>query len=61
MKYYKYKGAERNFGTFYVAEELLLAYVMNDRVGEDVVLYGIGLDGNALWEGKDSKQDLEVR
>lgn len=49
MKYYKYSGAERKFGAFYVAEELLLAYVMNDRVDDNCLLYGIGLDGNACW------------
>lgn len=50
MKYYKYNGAERKFGAIYVAEELLLAYVMNDSVSDNSLLYGIDLSGNALWK-----------
>lgn len=59
MKYYKYSGAERKFGAFYVAEELLLAYVMNDGVDDGCLLYGIGLNGNACW--KDASNDNSTK
>lgn len=59
MKYYKYSGAERKFGALYVAEELLLAYVMNDGVDDGCLLYGIGLNGNACW--KDTSNDNSTK
>lgn len=51
---YKRDVAEKKFGLQYIIEEILLAYVMNDKVPEDAILLGIGTNGKARWRPANS-------